>query len=76
MLKIKNLNGTDNLDPEQQDMLILLNEKIAENPDYPLPDGYKKTQELVIEDSYQIPDVLNINESEKICMELLDDIFE
>ena len=43
MLKIKNLNGTDNLDPEQQDMLILLNEKIAENPDYPLPDGYKKT---------------------------------
>ena len=30
----------------------------------------------MIEDSYQIPDVLNINESEKICMELLDDIFE
>lgn len=40
-----------------------------------MPNGYKKVQDLVIEDSYQIPDALGINLSEKISMELLDELF-
>ena len=56
-------------------MLALLNEKVSENPSYPLPDGYRKIQELVIEESYSIPEALGIEESEKVSMEILDSVF-
>ena len=36
-------------------MLEILNEKVAEDADYPLPEGYRKVQEVVIEESYTIP---------------------
>ena len=41
-------------------MIEMLNQKIAENPDYVLPEGYKKVQEVVIEESYSIPDSINM----------------
>ena len=56
-------------------MLQLLNEKVAENPDYVIPEGFKKVQELVIEDSYLVPDEIGMKESEKMALELLDEIF-
>ena len=73
MFKVKHFQGAPE-DPEEQDMLLLLNQKVAENPSYPVPDGYRKVQELVIEDSYQIPEALGIHEAEKISMELLDEV--
>ena len=36
-------------------MLEILNKKVAEDADYNLPEGYKKVQELVIEESYTVP---------------------
>lgn len=56
-------------------MLELLNQKIAENPDYPIPDGYKRVQEIVIEDSYHVPEAMELPESEKIALEVLDEVF-
>ena len=62
MLKYKQFGGANYIEnlavgnPEEQSMLILLNQKLAQNPDYPIPHGYKKIQELVIEESYQIPE--------------------
>ena len=30
---------------------------------------------MIIEDSYKVPEVIDMPESEKICLELLDDLF-
>ena len=48
---------------------------MAEDADYPLPEGYKKVQEVVIEESFAIPASINMNESDRICLETLDGIF-
>lgn len=57
-------------------MLFLLNEKLRQNPNFPIPHGYKKVQELIIEESYHVPEQLGMEESEKIGMELLDEIMQ
>ena len=55
-------------------MLLLLNEKLKQNPNFPIPHGYKKVTDVIIEDSYHVPDQLGMSESEKISMELLDEV--
>lgn len=47
---------------------------MAENPNYPIPDGYKKVTEIVIEDAYHVPDELGMKDSEKISLELIDNL--
>ena len=56
-------------------MIDMLNKKIAENPDFVLPEGYKRVQEVVIEETYAIPESINMQESDKICLEVLDGVF-
>ena len=56
-------------------MLEILNKKVAEDADYLLPEGYKKVQELVIEESYTVPASIEMQESDRICLEVLDEIF-
>ena len=76
MLALKHFVGNDYLatnNKEEQEMLELLNQKVAENPEYPIPDGYKKVSEVIIEDSYQVPD--GKKESEQVALQVLDDIF-
>ena len=57
-------------------MLFLLNEKLRQNPNFPIPHGYKKVQELIIEESYHVPEQLGMEDSERIGMELLDEIMQ
>lgn len=87
MLKYKQFTGAGGYDyqlgasggknanlSEEQSMLALLNEKLQQNPNFPIPHGYKKVQEIIIEDSYLVPEQLGMSDSEKISMELLDEI--
>lgn len=81
MISVKHFAGTNssitgaNMNPDEQSMLALLNQKVADNPDYPIPDGYRKVSEVVIEDSYHVPEALDLPESQKIALEILDSIF-
>ena len=70
----ENQMGVMNNNPEQQGMLHLLNQKLAQDPNFPIPHGYKKVQELIIEESHQVPEKLGMKESEKVSMEVLDEI--
>ena len=77
MLSLKHFHGNNYLvsgNQEEQDVLYLLNQKVAENPNYPVPDGYKKVTEIVIEDAYHVPDELGMKDSEKISLELIDNL--
>ena len=78
MIPLKHFRGNDYLavgNPDEEAMLLLLNEKVQSNPEYVLPLGYKKVQDVVIEDSYKVPDAIEMPESEKIALEVLDQIF-
>lgn len=79
MIPMRHFVGNDAIsiaDPDEQGVLALLNQKIKEYPDYPIPNGYKKVQEVVIEDSYHVPEMLGLPDSEKISLEILDQVFE
>ena len=58
-------------------LLKALNKKIKEDPNYPIPEDYKKVKEKEIQYHYKIPDYIPIDDTKKFCMELLDNlIFE
>ena len=49
-----------------------LNLLLEKDPNTPLPEGYKRVIEKEIEISYQIPHILNLSESQKVAVEVLD----
>lgn len=48
---------------------------MTEDPNYQVPSGFKKVQQILVEDNFGVPEVLNFKESEKIALELLDELF-
>ena len=58
-------------------LLKALNKKLKENPEYPVPEGFKKVKEKVIEHNYEVPKFIEMKESQSLGLEILDDlIFE
>ena len=49
-----------------------LNVEIAKDPDYILPNGFRKIQHQEIVYDYRVPGMLEINETKKIAFEVLD----
>jgi hypothetical protein len=69
-------------DPEStsiadRDVIKALNNRLKENPDYALPEGFTKVQEKELDYEYKLPENFNeISESQKIGIEVLDSIFD
>lgn len=55
-------------------LLKALNKKIKEDPNYPLPEDYKKVKEKEFVYTYKLPNYIPIDDSKRVCMEILDDI--
>lgn len=54
-----------------------MNKKIKEDPNYPIPEDYKKVKEKELIYDYKMADYIPVPVKTKICMELLDElIFE
>ena len=49
-----------------------MTKRVIQDPDYQLPVGYSKFQVQEIQDIYEVPAALNLPESYKIAVELLD----
>ena len=66
----------DNLDPGGGERAIIakLNEELKNDPEAPLPEGYKKVEEKDIEVVYAVPKGLNMSQKQIDCLEILDDI--
>jgi len=58
-------------DPE---LLRALNKKLLENPEYPVPEGFKKVKEKTLTSSYQVPYFIKMSDSTKLALEVLDDL--
>jgi hypothetical protein len=56
------------------DLLKALNKKLRENPDYPVPEGFKKVNEKVIEHNYEVPKFIKMKESQSLALETLDEL--
>ena len=57
-----------------RDVLKELNRRIKHNPDILLPEGYYKVNEKEQIFNYELPEYLPIEESQKISIELLDEL--
>lgn len=57
-----------------QNLVKDLNLHLESNPNYPLPPGYKKTEEDTTVEKYQIQNVFPIKESVKFATEIIDNI--
>jgi len=55
-------------------LLNALNKKIKVDPNYPIPEDYKKVKEREITYEYKLPDYVPVSENKRIAMELLDEI--
>jgi len=58
-------------DPE---LLKALNKKLIENPDYPVPEGFKKVKEKTLIHNYELPKFIEMKESTQTALELLDEL--
>lgn len=71
MLKYKQFTGPGGFEhlqgpaaQEEQSMLLFLNEKLQEEPEFAVPHGYKKVSEVVFEEKFRVPQQLGMLESE------------
>ena len=55
-------------------LLKALNKKIKEDPNYPLPEDYRKVKEKEIVYTYKLPDFVKINSSKRFWVEMLDEL--
>lgn len=55
-----------------QEVLKEMNRRVKDNPDILLPEGYYKVYEKDQVYSYLVPDFVDIPESSRICIEVLD----
>lgn len=56
------------------DLMKILNKKIKENPDYPVPEGFKKVKEFYLEYDYKVPEFIPMTEAQRDSLEILDDL--
>jgi hypothetical protein len=73
-LLLNNFKQNTNTDITTESTIQELNRLIVANPYYPLPEGYKKTEEKVIIENYTIPYGVKISEGIRIGVEILDTI--
>ena len=59
-------------DPQERQLIDLLNQKLAEDKDFKVPDGFKKVQDFVISNQY-VADP-RLDESERISREIVDEL--
>jgi len=70
----ENPDSTVMADPE---LLKALNNKLRENPDYPVPEGFRKINEKILSHDYRVPKFIEIKESQHMALDILSDlIFE
>ena len=66
-------------DPEataiaDSDLVIALNKKIKEDPNYPIPEGFKKRKEKTLVYTYGAPSYLNLSESQTMALDIMDEL--
>lgn len=59
----------------ETEIIRQFNKTLRENPQYPLPEGYKKYHEKEIQFSYKLTPKLQLNEGYRVCYDLLCDVF-
>ena len=64
----------DSTDPGDKDLNKFLNDKIKENPEYSLPEAYRKVYEKNIEIDFKLPASLMIDDKIKISTDIIDEI--
>lgn len=55
------------------DLVIALNNKLSEDPNYPVPEGFTKQKEKTLVYSYGFPEYLNLSEAQQTAYEFLDE---
>lgn len=56
------------------DLLIALNKKLEQDPEYPVPEGFTKRKEKTIVYSYGAPTYCNLSEAQTTAIEILDEL--
>ena len=64
----------DSTDPGDKDLNKFLNDNIKENPEYPLPEAYRKVYEKHLEIDFKLPSSLIIDDKIKISTDIIDEI--
>ena len=67
----ENLEASSLGDPE---VIEELEQRLMQNPHYPLPEGYKRIVQKEVIEEYEIPNTLGIRESTKVSCEVLDNL--
>lgn len=58
---------------QETDVIREFNTRLSENPDYPLPEGYKKIRQTDVKFSYTISEAFTgFKQSRSIAVEILD----
>ncbi len=59
-----------------QQLIKALNERLADDPDYPIPEGYFKQVERMPIYDYRVPDNAKdqISEDQVVCIEVMDEL--
>jgi hypothetical protein len=52
-----------------------MNRRVKDNPEMIIPEGFYKVTEKEQIFKYELPEYLDIPESQKVCIEVLDSIF-
>jgi len=55
-------------------LLKALNKKIKEDPNYPLPEEYRKVKEKEINYTYKLPKFVKTSSAKRLCIEMLDEL--
>jgi hypothetical protein len=56
------------------DLVIALNKKLAEDPNYPVPEGFTKKKEKTLVYTYGAPEYFNLGEARTEALEILDEL--
>jgi len=59
-----------------KDLHAFLNDALKKDPEYPLPEAYKKVVEKDVKFSYSLPQQLQVPEKFLVCYQVLDDIIK
>ena len=64
------------LPEKERDLVEQLNQRIKEEPNYPLPEGFTKVKEKKTIYSYRVPEEIapHLGEAKVVCVELIDEL--
>ena len=67
----------DNYRPDKVEEIKAINENLAENPDYILPEGYKKVtiKKFVFDYQVKVDESIGVSEYHQDVLEVIDQIF-